>query len=193
MGKPVFSIDFTLPSMLYAVYEKGPVFGAKVATANVDEIKKLPGVKHAFVDRGRHATCRNSVLGGVAIVADSWWLANSARKQLKVTWADASDVVAEQRGLPGQGAIELGKGAVLEQAARRTATSRRRLPRAAKVVEAAYSYPFIPHAPLEPQNCVAQFKDGKLEVWAPSQTPAGGSSASARALRHPASRHHACT
>src|SRR4030095_13933731 len=52
MGKPVFSIDFTMPGTLYAVYEKGPVFGAKVATANVDDIKKLPGVKHAFVVEG---------------------------------------------------------------------------------------------------------------------------------------------
>src|SRR3954449_8292483 len=44
MGKQVFGIDFTLPGMLTAVYHKCPVFGGKVKSANIDEIKTLPGV-----------------------------------------------------------------------------------------------------------------------------------------------------
>ena len=51
-GKPLFGIDVVLPGMLFAAIEKAPVFAGKVKTANVEEIKKLPGVRHVLVIDG---------------------------------------------------------------------------------------------------------------------------------------------
>ena len=188
-GKPVFSIDFTLPGMVYAVYQKAPVFGAKVATANVDELKKQPGVRDAFVVEG--GTDLTALLPGVAIVADSWWQANQARKQLKVTWQDHPTKAQSSEWFQAK-ADELGKAALAQPqgTAPQGATGWRKDGDVAaalaqpgvKKVEAAYMYPFIPHAPLEPENCAAQFKDGKLELWAPSQTPAQGLNVAAGAV-----------
>ena len=170
MGKPIFSIDFTLPGMLYAVFEKCPVFGGKVENANLDLIKAQPGVKHAFVVEGGDDL--TSLLGGVAIVADSWWLAESARRKLVVKWNEGPTAAQSSVGFAKR-AEELAKEkpgfTVGREGDPETA-----LASAAKVVEGAYSYPFISHAPLEPQNCAARWNGGKLELWSPSQTPQRG-------------------
>jgi len=170
-GQPIYSIDFTLPGMLWAVYEKAPVYGAKVQDANLDLIKTLPGVKHAFVVEG--GTNLTAVVPGVAIVADSWWQANSARKQLKVTWA-SHPTSAQASELFQAKADELGKGAPVTSLRKDGDVDKAFAAPGAKVVEAAYMYPFISHTPLEPQNCVAHWQGDKIEIWAPSQTPAAG-------------------
>jgi isoquinoline 1-oxidoreductase beta subunit len=179
-GKPVFGIDFTTPDMLYANYEKCPVFGGKVISANLDEVKAQPGIRHAFiVEPGPDPS---ALSGGVAIVADSWYQARHARDNvLKVVW-DEGPTAAQGTETYNATADDLAKkdpGQTLRKDGDvETAFSSPGV----KVVEAAYSYPFLSHVPLEPQNCSASFKDGKLELWAPSQTPASGVGQTAKAL-----------
>jgi isoquinoline 1-oxidoreductase subunit beta len=177
-GKPIFSIDFTLPNMLYAVFEKCPVFGGKVASANLDEVKAQPGVRHAFVVDGGSAL--NGLLGGVAIVADTWWAARSARRNLRVTWNEGATAEQSSEGFARQ-AAELSKQPP-QRSLRADGEVTAALSGAAKTVQAEYFYPFISHAPLEPQNCAAHFRDGKIEIWAPTQTPQSGRTLVARTL-----------
>jgi isoquinoline 1-oxidoreductase beta subunit len=176
-GKPIFGIDFTMPDMLYAVYVKCPVFGGKVVSANLDEVKKLPGVRHVVVAEGL-AKVGPVIEGdpglepGVAIVADSWWAAQSARKKLVVKWDEGS--AANQSTMAfAKRADELSKQPPA-RTLKKDGDVDEALKGAAKVVEAAYSYPFISHAALEPRNCSARFKDGKLEIWTTSQQPLRG-------------------
>ncbi len=189
-GKATYAIDVQLPGMLYAVYEKCGVFGGKVAKANLDEIKQMPGVRHAFVVERPDIT--DAVLpgdpgleNGIAIVADTWWLAQSARKKLQVTWnegprAGQSSVAFAQR------AEEMSKQAP-QRTIRTDGDPEGAMKSAAKVVDAAYSYPFIAHAPLEPQGATAHWKDGKIEIWTNSQIPGNGRRMAAQVLEIPES------
>ncbi|MCC6989766.1 MAG: xanthine dehydrogenase family protein molybdopterin-binding subunit, partial [Acidobacteria bacterium] len=177
-GKPIFSIDFTLTGMLWAVFEKCPVHCGRVAAANLDVVKGLPGVRHAFVVEPRGDL--TALAGGVAIVADTWWQAKTARDKLAVTWNEGPTAAQSSAGFAAKADEFFAKGPAFTLS--RLGDSDAALASATKTVEATYAYPFISHAPLEPQNCLASFKDGAVELWSPSQTPERGRQAVAQTL-----------
>jgi isoquinoline 1-oxidoreductase beta subunit len=166
-GAPLFGIDQTLPGMKIAVYEKCPAVGGKVRSANLDEIKKLSGVRDAFVIEGNGKT--TEIMPGVAIVADSTWAAFEAKKALRVDWDESTASKDSWRDFT-QRAQALAAKPAGDKVLGTTGDPDAALAGAAKKVEALYTYPFVSHAPLEPQNCTAWSHDGILEFWSPTQT-----------------------
>jgi isoquinoline 1-oxidoreductase beta subunit len=186
-GEPLFGIDQRVPGMLFATYAKAPAIGARAVRANLDHVLALRGVKHAFIvahqgDPISFNPAAAAVLSGVAIVADSTWNAMQAKKALEVQW-DASQAssdswtsaVAQAKSLATKPPTQvLGEGGNVAAAFS-----------ADKTVEALYTYHYVSHADLEPQNCTAWFKGDSIEIWAPTQTPQNAVDAVAELLKLP--------
>lgn len=177
-GTPLYGIDTTVPGMLFAAFEQCPVYGGKVVSANLNAIKSMPGVRHAFIIAGDGDVA--SLASGVAIVADTWWQAHAATQKLQVKWDDGPVAKQSSAGFLRR-AHELAPQKP-QQILRRDGDVEAALGSAAHVVEAFYDYPFIAHADMEPQNCTAHYRNGELEIWAPCQTPARAVQATAKAL-----------
>ena len=177
-GQPLFGIDQTAPGMKYAVYQKCPAVGGGVASFNREAITKMPGVRDVFALEGNGKFAE--LLPGVAIVADSTWAAIRAKRELKVewnladaakdSWSDAQAKAESLRNAPGE-------KRVVDDGDVDTAFAD-----AAQSLDAFYTYRFVSHAQLEPQNCTAWWRDGRIELWAPTQTPASGKRAVASVL-----------
>ncbi len=177
-GKPLFGIDVTVPGMLYAVFVKSPVFGGTVVSANLDAVKAQAGVRDAFIVSG--GAVFNGLVSGVAIVGTNWWLVNKARESLQVVWDEGAAAAQSSTGFARQAAEIATQAPGAKQVADGDVTQA--LGASARKLEAAYSYPFLSHATLEPQNCTAHFHDGKVEIWAPTQNPDAGRKIVAKTL-----------
>jgi isoquinoline 1-oxidoreductase beta subunit len=158
MGKPLYGIDVTVPGMLFAAIEKCPVFGGKVKSANLDEVKQLPGIRHVLVIDGTitmaaYTPPEPGMEPGVAILADTWWQAQKARKALKVVWDNGPAAGQSSEGFQKQAEALL--QAPPATTVRAYGDVDACLKSSAKVVEATYTFPFIAHATLEPMNTTA--------------------------------------
>jgi isoquinoline 1-oxidoreductase subunit beta len=150
-GTAQFTADVKLPGMLTAVVAHPPVFGAKVASFDASKAKSIKGVVSVV-----------QIPSGVAVLATDFWSAKRGRDALVVQWDDSgapklgsAELMAQYKALaakPGKPAQNLGE---VDHAFKS----------AAKTLEAAFEFPYLAHATMEPMNCVVQVKDGACEVW----------------------------
>lgn len=173
-GVASFGIDAVEPDMLYAAFYKCPAIGGTVSSANLSEIKRLPGVTDAFIVDGNGKVTQ--LLAGVAVVGDSTWAVFNARQHLRVKWNEDGASTDSWTGLvatAGQLRQHTGKDVIVNKGDvdGEFANS------ANKVVEAYYAYPFVAHVCMEPMNATAYYITGKngekdsIELAVPTQAP----------------------
>lgn len=157
-GTHMFPIDVRLDGMLTAVLARPPRFGGKARSFDASSARAVKDVVDV-VETPR----------GIAVVARHTWAALKGRKALKVEWDDSA---AEMRGTPELMAQyrELARSGTAA-VARREGDVEAAFAGAAKVIEAAYEFPYLAHAAMEPLDAVARFDGGRLEIWGGHQMP----------------------
>lgn len=157
-GSAVFGVDVRVPGMLYAAIAQPPVFGAKVASFDGAAAAKRRGVVKVL-----------QIPAGVVVVADSWWRAKQALADVKVQFTATPDDQVSTADIAQrfEDALQQHRGIAFADRGDAEGT----LKNAAKVIEARYWAPYLAHAAMEPVNCSAQVKDGRVEVWASTQSP----------------------
>src|SRR5258705_344023 len=158
-GAATFGIDSRVPGMLYAVVARCPVFGGKVVSFDAAKAKAVPGVRDviAFETSGRGA----STTGGIAVLAVNSWAAMQGRNALEVKWDLGPAAKESSAGLHEQ---FLANAAKLGKIVRNDGDADSVLASSAKTIEAAYEFPFAPHACMEPMNCTVHIRPDGAEA-----------------------------
>ena len=179
-GEPIFGVDTQLPGMKYAAFERAPVFGARLVSADIEAAKAVPGVEDVIVMKGGDNP--ELLVDGVAVIARNWWIANKAREQLGIEWDNGKWASHSSAGYD-KAARELMAGGKPAEVFASEGDVDAAFASAAKVLDAEYSYPFLAHVAMEPMNCTAlAHEDGRIELWAPTQNPGAGQQGVARQL-----------
>ncbi len=167
-GKAVYGMDAHLDGMLFASIEHPPVLGGKLKGIDNAEALKVPGVSQTIVIDPFKPPPAFQPLGGVAVLADSTWAAFQGRKKLKLEWDNGPNETYDSDQYKKD----------LQETARKPAKvirSQGNVDQAftstAHTLEADYYVPLLAHASMEPLVALAEFKDGKVHTWAPTQNP----------------------
>src|SRR6266568_2047511 len=179
-GKAVYGIDVDLPGMLYAAVKACPVFGGTLKSYDFNAIKDRPGVHSAVTIEGKGpredvnygTSGREYRYAAVAVLADTWWRAKTALDLMPIEWEVGPNghrnsqelLQAYLKSLEQPGTIVLEDGGSYAAAKSK----------AAKMVEATYTVPYLAHARMEPGNATAMVTPDRVDVWTGDQSPQFG-------------------
>jgi isoquinoline 1-oxidoreductase beta subunit len=172
-GEATFGSDVRLPGMLYAATKACPVWGGDIKSYDDGAVRKMPGVRSVVrIPRGPMFES-----GSVAVVADSWWRAKRALDALQVEWdygpnahVSSDDIYKANIASFETPALETINQGDFDRA----------IQKAAKVVEATYSAPFLAHFCMEPGNATALVTPERVDLWVGDQSADGALRAAAR-------------
>jgi isoquinoline 1-oxidoreductase beta subunit len=164
-GSAVFGIDARPPGLVYAAVVMAPVIKARVRAFDAAKIAAMPGVL-GTVDFSAALAEHSGAGAGVAVLARSWWQAKQAAAALPVVWDEGAYATLSTEAIFAGLAhsLDTESGYVYHESGSQDGVG-------ARTVTAEYRAPFLAHATMEPVNCTAQVKGGKVTLWASTQVP----------------------
>jgi isoquinoline 1-oxidoreductase beta subunit len=169
-GKAIYGMDARVDGMVYASVERPPVLGGKVKSYDDKEALKVAGVRQTVPIDPFQPPPAFQPLGGIAVIADNTWAAFQGRKKLNISW---------DNGLNETYNSDAYKNELREtshnpcKVVRNVGDADAVFAKGGKFQEADYYVPLLAHAAMEPLVALAEFKDGKATLWAPTQNPQG--------------------
>ena len=183
-GVQNYSIDLTLPDMLYAVIRRCPYSDGQPLSFDSSEAEKVEGVRKFVLLRndefGGRIILPNSpnFVSGIAVIAEHTWAAMEGARLLKVKWGKP-ELNEDSSLLMKKFEIDINKKAAIRREDGNVSEVLSSMP---ITVDVNYRLPFLAHVPMEPMNCTADVKGNKIVIWAPTQSPANIAEAVAKAL-----------
>ena len=167
-GKAEFGLDIYRDGMVYASIEHPPVVGGSVKTLDDKAALAVKGVSQTVTIDPPKPPLLFQTLGGVAVIGNSTWATMQGRKQLKVEWNDGPHANYTTASFK---TAMLDKVKQPAKVARNLGNVDAEFGKGGKIIEAVYYTPMAAHAAMEPPAAVADFRNGKVEVWCPTQNP----------------------
>jgi isoquinoline 1-oxidoreductase subunit beta len=166
-GSAKYGIDARPDGLVYAVLERCPVFGGKVASFDGTKAKGVPGVKNVV-----------QISNGVAVIADSTWAAMQGRKALEVKWDEGPNAAQSSAAISKLFADRAKQPGIVAKTA---GDANQALSSASKKLDAVYEAPYLAHSSMEPLNCTAVVHSDSCEIWASTQMQTGSRAIAAQA------------